>query len=773
LFLYSRKSNQNASEGIERSRLKNKNLHLTAQIDMSTQKSLAERQAIIDKIKKTQTDDFLREAIAAGLNPAFDLAWTDLSGVNLSGADLQWTDLEGVNFKDANFRDRRGDDAKLKGAFLRGAFLSGVGLVGINLDYANLSFADFSNAHLRYTGLRGANLQYANLTNADLDGANLGGTNLKNANFSSANLRSTDDLNWSLEGAYLAAANLSRADMEFVFMNDACLVDADMEGVYFKNGRLNGANLKCAYLVDANLAGTQLEYANLVDADLSGANLSGTSLVHANLSGACLVDANLQGADLTRADLRGADLSGANLSGAYFVGADLSGATLGRANFNNTYLNCADLRFANLVGANLLDAKLTEADLSGATLDDNCDEYPRKAEELTDETKALVPVIREKWKALATKFGQSDRQQSANSIKAIYALLGKPEPEIIFCDSPVVALRFFLSKLAANLELLEEEFGNSLGKIPKQKLWKPLLRQMRKQLGQSLSKPLENKLGNEITQELKKHLRSQLSPHLWELVVSPLGEENWTKLGEGIWRKVSAFLDNCICPESLADIGALFDFQISVLNARGDTEHWKAFESIVSNCGWLFTFDKVCLACDIPFKINFDNEQRFHAEGEAAIKFADGYSLYYYHGVSLPEKYGKVRPQHWQTEWYLEEPNIQLRRILIEVIPSHKLQASWLLHERNAELRRNLIQKIGYARVCQELQAIELDTYFEYALLKIDADVDAEPVYILKMTCPSTGSIHALRVPPNMPSAREAICWVNWGIAPEEFSVQT
>lgn len=41
------------------------------------------------------------------------------------------------------------------------------------------------------------------------------------------------------------------------------------------------------------------------------------------------------------------------------------------------------------------------------------------------------------------------------------------------------------------------------------------------------------------------------------------------------------------------------------------------------------------------------------------------------------------------------------------------------------------------------------------------------------MTCPSTGFIHILRVPPDTQSAREAICWVNWGIDPEEFQQQT
>jgi len=71
------------------------------------------------------------------------------------------------------------------------------------------------------------------------------------------------------------------------------------------------------------------------------------------------------------------------------------------------------------------------------------------------------------------------------------------------------------------------------------------------------------------------------------------------------------------------------------------------------------------------------------------------------------------------------------------------------------------------------LQVEELDSWQEYTLLKIGNDVDVEPIHLLKMTCPSTGFIHALRVPPDLTSARKAIAWVNWGIDPGEFSVQT
>lgn len=121
-------------------------------------------------------------------------------------------------------------------------------------------------------------------------------------------------------------------------------------------------------------------------------------------------------------------------------------------------------------------------------------------------------------------------------------------------------------------------------------------------------------------------------------------------------------------------------------------------------------------------------------------------SIYVDH-VRLRQKYQKCHPSQWPAEW--------------------------LLSEKNAAQRRLLIQVIGYDRICQELGAIELDAWQEYSLLEIDARVDLEKICLLKMICPSTGSVYIVRVPPDVESAREAIKWANWGIDPEEFSVQT
>jgi leucine-rich repeat protein SHOC2 len=108
-------------------------------------------------------------------------------------------------------------------------------------------------------------------------------------------------------------------------------------------------------------------------------------------------------------------------------------------------------------------------------------------------------------------------------------------------------------------------------------------------------------------------------------------------------------------------------------------------------------------------------------------------------------------------------------------------KAAWLLDEDNIEISRTLIEQVGYEKICQELGSVNIDTWREYTLLSIDGipeyeddgTLTGEPMVLLKMTCPSTGHIHILRVPPEMTSAEAAITWVNHGIHPDEFAVQT
>ena len=353
---------------------------------------------------------------------------------------------------------------------------------------------------------------------------------------------------------------------------------------------------------------------------------------------------------------------------------------------------------------------------------------------ITPEQTALIPIYREKWRQIGLSIKPIDRPQATAAINTAYNIIGFGEPEIIFCDSPYTALQ-------AVEPLRMRDSGLETGSEIRNKIHNELYDILRSQL----SRELENKIYSKLYNPLYAQLMNQLHVHVKDEVYVKLAR----KLGGRFQRFFidQTYHNNSIVSELSACHGSWVDFCIDVLNLEYDRPLYSAFKSLVENCGWIYPFEKICFVCDRPRQLHFDSEYLLHAEGQPAVEFADKFSVYSYRGVRLPETIGQVPPQSWQ--------------------------ASWLLTEQNAEVRRVLIQAIGYPRICQELQATELDTWQEYTLLKIENNIDIEPIYLLKMTCPSTGHIHALRVPPQARSAKESISWVNWGIDPEEFQVQT
>lgn len=388
---------------------------------------------------------------------------------------------------------------------------------------------------------------------------------------------------------------------------------------------------------------------------------------------------------------------------------------------------------------------------------------PTKMKKLTPEQEALIPVYRDKWRKIALSTERIDRAKAESAIKAAYIANGKPEPEVQFYSSPCVVWKSLSC-------YWQDYYGNRLRAIAGLPLTEIPENQLESyELGKRLFKfnPIAGLDFSSFTSlqrplELESHFENLVPRSLIEQLdrqsQSVRGDVCYTCGGIDFFIMMDSWknliVGNKFClwtrPEVLAGEAALLDFSFSVLNYPYDREKGEILQELIVNCGWIYAYEKTCIVCDRPIKLSFDSQDCLHAEGKPAIQFADGWGFYSYHGVTLPEKYGAVPPKEWQSQWVLQE--------------------------QNSEFRRALIQGIGYLRVCEELQATELDSWAEYTLLKIDEVIDdrlRQPFYLLKMTCPSTGFIHAMRVPPDMRSAREAIRWVNWGIDPQEFSVQT
>ncbi|WP_293349797.1 MULTISPECIES: leucine-rich repeat domain-containing protein [unclassified Microcoleus] len=238
-----------------------------------------------------------------------------------------------------------------------------------------------------------------------------------------------------------------------------------------------------------------------------------------------------------------------------------------------------------------------------------------------------LTTLQSLWKATANSTGLVDRTRAAAAIEFAYTAIGKNCPKIImFCSSPYFAMA----------QLKKMEFSTNKNDF----FWL-----VYKQL-ELADRPFS----------LITYGNSDFSAIRWEWQIEQELQRDFSDYGNYSMSSVTG--------NSLLDKICMADFCASVIRITLNPDAQKALECLkwlFVECGWIFAFDDVCYACDRPLKLSLDSEDRLHAEGESAIEFTDGYKIYSYHGVTLPEKYGQIHPNQWEARWLLEEENAELR----------------------------------------------------------------------------------------------------------------
>lgn len=336
---------------------------------------------------------------------------------------------------------------------------------------------------------------------------------------------------------------------------------------------------------------------------------------------------------------------------------------------------------------------------------------------LTPDRQDRIALYRKKWRRIARSNRSLERATAAESIRQLYIRLNLREPEIRFCSSPYeVGLTLW------NLMQTGQHLGAPQGSA--------ILRQLETQC-----RIFEFGLSPDALQILREQLQEPLTNLLETPLCQQLFDDLQASLGDRAYQQLYPNLLEEICPEAIATQAALCDFCFSVLEDRGDRAGWDILYNLLSSCGWVYPFEQIVLISERPHRRETNPQQQLHSEARMAIEYADGFGVYAYGGIRLPEKYGKLFPNQWRAEWILSEKDFQLRQILM--------------------------RGIGYDRLLHELPVVEFDVWQNYTLFRINAPIDIESVYLLKKTCPQTGYVDIIRVPRAVESTREAIAWVN------------
>jgi internalin A len=233
-----------------------------------------------------------------------------------------------------------------------------------------------------------------------------------------------------------------------------------------------------------------------------------------------------------------------------------------------------------------------------------------------------------------------DAQKATEAVKVAYAAIGLEEPEVIICSSPRDAfLKIFnLAKRDHSPYWSNDGHWNRLG----------------------------NKLDGEWMSMSPSIVRDFTSPGVWEYEFGSMRMESeadstLSSLMYGVVEEYArseptmgnVFPDHLLymkspeTPTTWCKQIYLTQWYISLFGVNLSQKAQEILRSqklLFEHCGWIFTFEKICFVCDRPRHISFDSQNRLHAEGEPAIEFADGWKIYFYHGVRLPEQYGQLHP---------------------------------------------------------------------------------------------------------------------------------
>ncbi len=262
----------------------------------------------------------------------------------------------------------------------------------------------------------------------------------------------------------------------------------------------------------------------------------------------------------------------------------------------------------------------------------------KKIIELTEEQKELIPVYRDKW----IKAGLSTDRftiERAKEISDFYYenILDKKAVPVIVVDSPLAAW------YAVNI--LVNSGGQVSGQVSDQ-----VRNQVRDQVRNLIIDQVSDQVRNQVSDQVSDYVHPYIDGHLYAHYFSFYGYFN------------------------------------EVLNIKFPCQDKYNWHLSTCEIGHFYPLENVCIISQKPIEYNFNSKKQLHSENGAAIKYADGFSVYSLNGIRVPE--------------------------YLAVTPSGNLDLDFFMNEKNADIRTEFIRKYGIDRMIS--LGKEVDSYKNY-----------------------------------------------------------
>jgi len=203
-----------------------------------------------------------------------------------------------------------------------------------------------------------------------------------------------------------------------------------------------------------------------------------------------------------------------------------------------------------------------------------------------------------KWRKIILSTTEIDQDAAAQAINSAYAFVGYDKPNIVFCHSLHAGLATILEQGLCRLECGVEYY-----------------------LIQIIWNNIKSQLSQEVTLLVnQKNYQMQCQVNQYKIQMINQIRRQLDNQANQQQKKILIRSQLYIRPEVLISYASKSDFCISILNCDYDSIIWQVFQSLIKNCGWIISleklvsndnnyskWEKMVIICETPIGIYFNS----------------------------------------------------------------------------------------------------------------------------------------------------------------------
>ena len=328
----------------------------------------------------------------------------------------------------------------------------------------------------------------------------------------------------------------------------------------------------------------------------------------------------------------------------------------------------------------------------------------KRIDKLTATQEAAFADYVERWTAIGLCTSPADRPEAETAIRRAYRLAGIDEPErVVWCGSPLS--QALTRATVRHIDDAGDSVQASVRASVRASAWDSV--------GASVRASVRASVGDSVAASVAASVRASVGASVY-------GQH------DAAWLAFYAFFrEQCGLTRQTDKLAGLIEY--------------------AKHAGWALPHQRICWLSERHHTCSLDDRQLIHSDTGPAIAYPDGWKIWAWHGVRVPQK-------------VIEAPGT--------------LTVPEIRDEQNTEVRRVMLERFGPDRFMLEQggRLVQQDDYGK--LWRADLR-DDEPLVLVELenaTVEPDGSVkrYWLRVPPDVETAQAAAAWT-FDMAPADY----